>query len=616
MPSAFNFNASPFDCLNPTERQLVRDSVDIAYFPQGTTVLDTGEQPTHLFIVIKGHVQQLDGDEVVATYGPDDTFDGRGLVAGRVADRFVAVEEVVAYQLARQAVRELIATNATFSALLFSDLSNKLTALSERHSQHELQSLTMARVQEAFLRPAHVVDATTDIVSVVRLFSKQNISAVLVRDPSETPPRMGVFSNSGLQRAILLGTPLDKVPVGLVASFPLITISPTDHVFDALTAMVRHKVRRLVVTEADGDTPRIVGVLEQIDLLSFLSNHSHLITLQIADAADLPTLKTAASQITRLITLLERGGTRVAQIARLVQELNARLFERAWELIAPPELQANSCLFVMGSEGRGEQLLKTDQDNALVLRDGYAPPADLDAICERFSAALIDFGYPECPGRIMVNNAMWRQPQEAFVQQVRQWLLMPDADTLISLAIFMDAHAVAGDVTLLEQVRKAFWQSVATQVVGNDAMLARFASAIEAFDSGSGWWNRLWPLANNEPRQVNLKKAGIFPLVHGVRSLAMANQIDAVSTVERIEALVAAGQLSRETGTELTDSLHFFMTLKLRAGLHEIETGKPVSGDIALDRLSTLDRDLLKDALSAVKRFRASLRHRFHLEAL
>jgi CBS domain-containing protein len=111
-----------------------------------------------------------------------------------------------------------------------------------------------------------------------------------------------------------------------------------------------------------------------------------------------------------------RGGTQVMLIARMVQDLNARLFERAWQLIAPPELVANSCLFVMGSEGRGEQLLKTDQDNALILRDGYAPPADLAAICERFSAALERFGYPPCPGRIMLSNPAWRMPAADFAR--------------------------------------------------------------------------------------------------------------------------------------------------------------------------------------------------------
>jgi len=105
---------------------------------------------------------------------------------------------------------------------------------------------------------------------------------------------------------------------------------------------------------------------------------------------------------------------------------------------------------VMGSEGRGEQLLKTDQDNGLILRDGYEAPADLAEICQRFSAALTDFGYPECPGRIMLSNPEWRHSAAEFGQTVRRWLLMPTPESLMALAIFIDSHAVCGDATLLE----------------------------------------------------------------------------------------------------------------------------------------------------------------------
>ena len=605
MPNAFNFSASPFDCLNPDEQRLVRDSVDVVYFPEGETILEVGTAPTHLFVIIKGFVSQLEGNEVTTTYAPDDCFDGRGLVAGKVSSRFVAAEEVVAYQLAKQAVSDLIASNATFGALLFSDLSNKLSALSERKNQHELQSLTMARVDEAFLRPAHFVDATTDILSVVKVFQVHRTSNVLVRDDRSQPPRLGIFTATALQRAILDGRPLSQLAVGELSTFSLIRVQPSDQLGDAMAMMLQRRVHRVVV--ADGD--RILGVLEALDLFSFLANQSHMITVLIEEAKDLAGLSQAAARITRMIALLHRGGSRVNLIARLVQQLNARLFERAWRLIAPADLVANSCLFVMGSEGRGEQLLKTDQDNGLILRDGYEPPVDLQAICERFSATLGDFGYPECPGRVMVNNTQWRKGAGEFAQMVRQWLIMPDGDSLMNLAIFMDAHAVCGDAHLLEDVQGALMK-LATD---NDAMLNRFAAAIDAFGSSTGWWNRLLGLGEDEQR-LNLKKEGIFPLVHGVRSLALAHRVTETSTAGRITALVAGGHLAADMGADLTDSLHFFMGLRLKAGLAELDTGKPVTGAVDLARLSSLDRDLLKDTLGVVKRFKALLRHRFHLE--
>ena len=605
MPNAFNFSASPFDCLNAQERQLVRNSVDIAYFREGETILDLGIAPTHLFVIIKGYVTRFDGTEIITNYGPDDCFDGRALVAGKVSSRFVAAEEVLAYQLAWLTVSELIASNATFGALLFADLSKKLRALADRDSQHELQSLTMARVDEAFLRPAHFVDFETDILSVVKLFQAERASSVLVRDHRTEPHRIGIFTATALQRAILDGRPLDQLTVGNLSSFPLIEIQASDQLGDAMALMLRRRVHRVVVV----DGPRVVGILEALDMFSFLSNQSHFISEQIESAKDLGGLRVAANRITRLISSLHRSGTRINLIATLVQDLNARLFERAWQLIAAPDLLANSCLFVMGSEGRGEQLLKTDQDNGLVLRDGYTPPADLNAICQRFSQALKDFGYPECPGHIMVSNPQWCQSAGEFGQMTRRWLMMPDADSLMKLAIFMDAHPVCGDATLLQDVQRGLMGTV----TDNDALLSRFAAAIELFSSSTGWWNRLLGLGDGVP-QLDLKKEGIFPLVHGVRSMALAERLTETSTAGRIACLVANGKLSAEMGTDLIDCLHFLMGLKLKAGLNEIDVGKPVTGAIDMRRLSSLDRDLLKDTLGVVKRFKTLLRQRFRLD--
>ena len=620
MPNAFNFTVAPFDALSSDERRLVRDSVDLELLHDGQVLLAPNEPAGHLFVLIQGHVQQWEGEELLATFGPDEDFDGRALLAGQASHRFVATGDGLAYRLPRAVVAQLIARNAGFGAQWFAALAQRLAALSQRRDRHELQSLTMARVDQAAVRGAQVVDAATDIVSVARLFGAQRITSVLVRDASTQPPQLGIFTHAGLQRAILRGVPLDSLAVGTLASFPLVTVKPSDHLYDALATMIRHRVQRVVVVGGrDGALPTaesdVVGTLEQIDLLSFLSNHSYLVTRQILDATDLPALNAAAAQITRVIGLLHRGGTRVGQIARLVQALNAQLFERAWQLVAPPELVSNSCLFVMGSEGRGEQLLKTDQDNGLILRDGYHPPADLGAVCDRFSAALAGFGYPECPGRIMLNNPQWRRPAADFGQTVRRWLLMPTPDSLMALAIFIDAHAVCGDPALLEQVRAEVFK----RVTDNDALLARFAAAINAFDGegGSAWWLRLFAVdAGRE--QLDLKKAGTFPLVHGVRTLALAERLQATSTVDRIDALVAAHRLPADLAADLVEALHVFMRLKLDAGLAALETGRRngSGSGIAVDRLSSGDRDQLKDALRAVKRFKALLRLRFHLDAL
>jgi CBS domain-containing protein len=472
---------------------------------------------------------------------------------------------------------------------------------------HELESLTLCRVDEAHLRPAVEVTFGTDVLAVVRLFQAHKTTSVLVRDTSTEPHRLGIFTTTGLQRAILDGQALDQLAVGGLSSFPVIAVQAADQLGDAMAEMLRHRVHRVVVRDGEA----VVGILEALDLFSFLSNQSHLITVEIEQAPDLAGLSQASSRITRMMGLLYRSGSRIELIARLVQQLNARLFERAWQLIAPPDLVANSCLFVMGSEGRGEQLLKTDQDNGLILRDGYVPSADLEAICQRFSDALADFSYPPCPGNIMLSNPQWRRTASDWGQTTRQWVMLPDGQSLMNLAIFMDAHAVCGDANLLGDLKRG----ISDRMMDNDVMLSRFAAAIDAFGSESGWWSRLLGRAESDVA-LNLKKEGVFPLVHGVRTLALAHQVAQIGTVARIAALVKLEQLEPEMGNDLKDSLHVFMAMKLRAGLLELDQGLSVSGTVNTATLGTLDRDLLQDAIGVVKRFRADLRRRFHLDAM
>lgn len=352
--------------------------------------------------------------------------------------------------------------------------------------------------------------------------------------------------------------------------------------------------------------------VEPLEVLSLLSQQARTLRQQIAWAPDVASLQLAALQIPVLVARLHRAGCTVAPISALVQALSRPLFERAWQLVAPPELVAGSCLFVMGSEGRGEQILKTDQDNGLVLGNGAVDEAAVDQACQRFSQALRAFGYPDCPGGIMISNRLWRQPVDDFSRTVRRWLLMPDAEGLMRLAIFLDARSVCGNAALLERVRDEIFELAAA----SDAMLGRFAAAIDAFSESSGWWNRWLPNADHGKPSINIKKVGMFPLVHGVRSLALQLRVRQTGTVDRIDALQAAGVLSPASARDLIDVLHFFMELKLKTGLIENEREPSASNTVRLDRLATLDRGLLDAALGVVKQFKSMLRRRFRLDVL
>ena len=212
-------------------------------------------------------------------------------------------------------------------------------------SQREMLALLTARVRDAQVNPPFYVDGESDLVSVCRELSAHGLTDALVRDGA----RLGIFTTTDLRDALLRDEPAAAVTVRSVARFDVVQVHPDAAMFEALWLMLRHRVHRLLVCDAE----KVLGLLAQLDLIGLVANHSHLVAIQIDDANGLPELNAAAQRVDAMVALLDEGGIRIERIARLVGDLNRRLFERLWRMLAPPQLVANSCLLVMGSEGRG-----------------------------------------------------------------------------------------------------------------------------------------------------------------------------------------------------------------------------------------------------------------------
>ena len=464
----------------------------------------------------------------------------------------------------------------------------------------ETVAIATAKVRETHIRSAHTVDGGLDLVSACRVMKERNTAHLLVKDGE----RLGIFTTTDLREAVLRDQLPSQITVRECARFDLIDVQAGAEVFEALWRMVRHRIHRLVVRDHD----RVLGVLSQLDLVSFFADHSHLIGVQIDDADSLDVLTRAAHRLDRTVINLQESGIGVERIARLVGELNMRLFARAWQLIAPPEVIANTCLVVMGSEGRGEQILKTDQDNALIIRDGFAHDG-IEAAAARFSQALSAFGYPPCPGNIMVTNPLWRQPVAGLQDAIHGWFFGGEPEGSMNLAIFFDAAVVAGDASLLEELRAHLDRCA----LAGQAQLAQFAAAADRFHEGNSWFKRL---TGHGDDPVDLKKLGIFPIVHGVRALCLRHGVREHGTAARLEVLHQQGVMKDNMARELLDSLHFLMTLRLRHQVVAQRAGETPGNGVRPSQLSPLEREPLDHVLGIVKGFRAWLREEFHFGGL
>lgn len=596
----FDFSHAPYRYLNSSEQIALQKSTNIVFFNDGETVIQTEQAIDHLYVVIKGLVQEMGTDgEILTLYHPNDTFDARALMEGSSAHRFVVAEQALLYAIPKETVAQLIQSNHRFGAYCYTRIADKLAQLSHRHNESEFESLFTAKIRDAYHADKTLwLDSDTTYFQAAQALKANKTKSALVRHNGQ----IGVFTESAFRDMVIAGmTPQDSILSSTV--FQLIDSDVDDFVFNALLRMMHHRIQRVVVTEK-GEP---IGTLEQIDVLAYFSNHSHLVAQKLERAQTIDDLVSIAGQMTHSIELLRSNGVRAPQLAQLMQVLNTSLFEKAWRLIASPHLYEHSCLIVMGSEGRGEQILKTDQDNALILHPD-ADENEAQIAAEQFSATLSQLGYPPCTGHIMVNNPMWRKNVHDFKQMALNWIRSVTPDNMMYLAIFCDAKAVAGDVTLLAQV-KAHLQQYLSHDVG---MLMAFARAVDMFDDHrSGFFTQL--LKRNQQEKLDIKKIGQFPIVHGVRALALELRLEENNTFERIQKLVQHHILNEDFAKDLSEALSYLMDLRLQTNLALLRQGCGTPNQLDYGKLTSLERELLKDALKVVKQFKNIVRYHFHI---
>ncbi|GJE44067.1 DUF294 nucleotidyltransferase-like domain-containing protein [Methylobacterium soli] len=599
---SFDILSPPFDRLTHDEAEALKRCVDIGYFRPGQTIVSQGQPSEVLHVLIKGMVEAREGASLHAVLGPGDTFDARAVVHNEAGEDFVAAEETLCFLLPRDHILALVHRNQGFAAFFYAELSQKLDALFAPRDSRGMDSVLSTRIRNVRYGAAVFVKASDTLEQAAHAMLEADIDAVYVDDDG----RIGVVTGLKLTRAsIIQRLPLDT-PVREIAQFDVVAIDADDLLVGALLIMTRFNKRRIAV-KAEG---RYVGLLRDLDILGLFAGNSQLIPGRIARATSIAELSEAARNIQEQVERLHRQGVRIDAIGDIISDLNNRLHAKLFEIVAPPSIREAGCLMLMGSEGRGEQTVRTDQDNGLLLSHAV-PEADLKAFRSAFSQALEAFGFPLCPGNLMVRNPVWSQPLDGFVAQLRTWVQAADGDAAMNLSIFADATAVAGDASVLLRAKDA----LIAMLRGETRLLAQVAKLIELFPTSDiGVLGTVFATIGLRQNRIDLKREGTFPLVHGVRVLSLEHDTLAGSTTKRVQALIARGAVDDKFGKEITSSLLIFMNLRLSA---QLEAGRRgiVNADSIVDvgAMTTVDRDMLRDALRIVRRFRELIRVRYNL---
>ncbi|MEI6668188.1 MAG: DUF294 nucleotidyltransferase-like domain-containing protein [Acidobacteriota bacterium] len=592
-PLEFIHTLPPFDTLGSEALKDLGSGLDVSYEAKDARILQRGGTPSRVLYIIRKGTVRLERDGAVVQVLEEGECFGFPSLIGRTAPHVdvVAAEDVLLYQIPGDVFDRLM-THREFAEFFLVDLSERLRRAADLR-QFPVGRELGTPVGQLRPRAPVRVPATVTVGEAARTMRDKRISSLII---DSDPP--GIITDRDLRSRVLAEGRGPDTLAADVATRPVRTISAEATLFQTLVFMLEHHVHHAPL-EAGGE---ITGMVTDTDLLR-LSVKSPLYLLRnIERVTTTEDLARYSSELAGMVETMLWGGLNAAEIGPVVSRLNdalvVRLLRLAEDDLGPPP--AAYAWIVFGSEGRMEQTLLTDQDNALVYADdGEGHEAYFEALASRVVHGLISASFPPCAGGFMATN--WRRSLSSWVQLFRGWIEMPEPRALIEALNFFDFRRVHGtlDLGALEQVlRRAgretlFMAQLARASLGLTPPLGAFRS-IKSEDEG-----------------VDLKKGGLAPIVSLARLYALEAGSGDRGTLDRIDAAVAAGTLSREGGQTLAEGFRLLLGLRLREQLRARREGKTVSNSVRLDHLSPVERQHLKDVFVAIREMQSAtaLRH-------
>ena len=248
----------------------------------------------------------------------------------------------------------------------------------------------------------------------------------------------------------------------------------------------------------------------------------------------------------------------------------------------------------------------------MIWQEDAVDPIVMRDWAERVHDALAELGFPDCPGNIMMINPIWRQSLTDMMATATDWIYHPTPDSMMNLAILLDADTAVGNTQLNQQLQDRLHLLMREQ----QHFLAHFAKSMLQFDTPLGMFSQFITEKHQDQRWLDLKKGGIFPIVHGVRVLACEQQIRAKTTHERLIALGNTRLMDQSFASELSEALDVMLQLRLTQQLQALEAEQPIHNQIVPEQLNHLQRDLLKDSFKLVDRFKSLVSHHYRLHLL
>jgi CBS domain-containing protein len=610
----------PFSEMAAGDRETLLADAKVSYHSPRETLIAANSKADECWIVVGGRVRGERADAggsrndksvnaLELTVGEMFPI-GALLTARPVISHFYAEDEVFALRIP---AKDFLATvNRSHALADFCD--RRLTYLLER-SRRALQA---SYVEEGsaeqqlprtlfnlIRREPTFVEETISIQSALKTMQHRAIGSMIVVDSMRRP--IGILTERDIIPRVVLANADINSPVLAIATKPVATLPETATAVDAALLMAERGFRHVVVVD---ETGALKGIVSERDLFALQRHTLTGVSGAISRANSVAQLAICANDARQLARNLIAQGVESLTMTRFVSRLNDQIAQRLIGLAAKNHgvSESDLCWIALGSEGRHEQTISTDQDNALILadetrRDAESPNRDaIASFAKEVNESLAQCGFPLCKGNIMAMNPDLALDATAWEARFAGWIDRGDPQSLLQANIFFDLRALWGNTQLASELQTKILARAAT----NQRFLKQLSDNALDTEPPLNWLGNLSATAEVNGKQViDLKRFGVRPFVDAARVLALAHEIAATNTVERLQALATKGKVQPGEVREWTDAFGFLQSLRLRA--QEKNQLPDMPNAIALDALTPMDARILKECFRQARKLQQRL---------
>lgn len=611
---------APFDAVDAALLAEVAMKLKLRYFAAGSSVIEPSHgQVTVLYIVQRGLIEGREERADLAAGAALTLSEGECFPLGAILGRrpthlvFKAVRDTFCYEMDQGVFEDLMDRSREFrhfGTLRLSNLLEQSRLGTQSDYAARLSGLSgMARPLKAVLRRAPVtVTPVTSIRTALQRMHELRIGSLVIVDAAGKP--IGIFTERDvLDRVALQGTSLDQ-PIEKVMTREPAALPATAALFEAAQLMTRHRFRHVLVMEEGA----LAGVISERDLFTLQRLSPGEISKTIHQAAIVAELVHAAAEVRRLAGGMLAQGVAAEQLTQFVTTLNDAVVERAIELAMQESGLPTGrwCWLGLGSEGRMEQTLATDQDNAIIFVADAGSVEEARAQFLRFAAMINETldkcGFPLCKGDIMARNPRWCLTDTEWRAVFLDWMRNSTPEALLNGAIFFDFRALAGDAGLADDLRAWLNEAVARQ----PAFLRQMAQNALQSRPPLGVLRDFVADDGEFAGSIDLKRLGARPFIDAARIFALAHGVSATNTAERLRVAGTRMRMSEEEVASAIDGFHFIQMLRLKSSDpqpdHDHPDARPLPPNrVDPERLSALDRRILKESLRQARKLQSRL---------